>query len=81
MREVDVICCSMCIHLCICKGGEMSHFNITQPVVIVQQCGIFKNMFPVLVTSGNVLHLMITYIWIHLGVCMMFHTPNVAELQ
>lgn len=34
MLEVDVICCSMCIHLCICKGGEMSHFNITQPVVV-----------------------------------------------
>ena len=32
MLEVDVICCSMCIHLCICKGGEMSHFNITPDI-------------------------------------------------
>lgn len=46
----------------------------------VQQCGIFKNMFPVLVTSGNVLHLMITSIWIPLGVWC-FTLQNLAELR
>ena len=30
MVEVDVIC----VHVCICEAGEMSHLNITQPVVV-----------------------------------------------